>query len=340
MKITLRDIAKESGYSITTVSRALAGYDDVNEATRTAIIELAKRRGYQPNQVARQLRHQRTNTIGLIIPNNDVGFSDDFFSELMMGVGHAASEHGYDVLISAQASYETEMDAYHRIVGGNRVDGIVLARTRNNDPRIEYLQSISLPFVVSGRRSLNEENDFAFIDVDTQLGIKLLVDHLIEQGHREVAIVLPPSEMAFTAYRLEGYRQSLQQAGISFNPDYVAHADLKRKGGYEATNALLDQFPHITAVVGCNDLMALGAMSAIQDRGLQVGKQIAVGGFDDIPAAEFSSPPLTTVHQPIYDIGLRLMGMLIKLIRGETLDQAQILLEPKLIIRESCGGNR
>lgn len=340
MQITLRDIAKKSGYSVTTVSRALAGYNDVNEATRTLIIDIATSMGYQPNLVARHLRHQRTNTIGLIIPSNDIGFSDDFFSELMMGVGHAASEHGYDVLISAQASFETELDAYRRIVGGNRVDGMVLARTRKDDPRIEYLHSISHPFVVSGRRSLNEENDFAFIDVDSQLGIKMLVDHFVELGHREIALLLPPAEMAFTDYRLEGYKDSLKQAGIPFKPEYVVCADLKRRGGYEATRRLLGQFPQLTAFVGCNDLMALGAMSAIQDRGYRVGDQIVVGGFDDIPAAEYSSPPLTTVRQPIYEIGVRLMNMLIQIVQGFTPERSQILLEPALVVRESCGSKR
>ncbi len=338
MQVKLKDIADKSGYSITTVSRALAGYDDVNESTRQAIIELAISMGYQPNQVARQLRSQRTNTIGMVIPANDQGFSDDFFSELMMGVGHAASTHGYDLLLSAQTSTQKEMDAYYRIVGGNRVDGVVVARTRKNDPRIEYLQKMHHPFVVSGRRAPGRDSDFPYIDVDSQAGLRRMVAHFVKQGHRKIALILPPAEMAFTDYRLQGYKDGLAEAGISFSEQYTFYSDLKRDGGYDCANYLLDSYPELTGIIACNDLMALGAMSAVQERGLRVGQDIAIAGFDDIPAAEFSHPPLTTIRQPIYEIGERLIEMLLKVIQKQPLENPHVLLQPTLILRESSGG--
>jgi LacI family transcriptional regulator len=340
MRVTLRDIADKSGFSVTTVSRALAGYDDVNEDTRRKIIDLALLMGYEPNQVARQLRHQRTATIGMVIPANDQGFSDDFFSELMMGVGHAATVYGYDLLLSAQTSPENEMAAYRRLVGGRRVDGVILARTRLDDPRIEYLKQQGFPFVVSGRNTPGQPSDFPYVDVDSQLGIKLMVHHLAELGHRHIGLILPPPEMAFTSYRLTGYQEGLAEAGLSYNESYVLHGDLRRLGGYQAARQLISAFPQLTALVACNDLMALGAISAVQELGLRIGSDIAVSGFDDIPAAEYSTPPLTTIRQPIYEIGQRLFEMLIRIIQRLPLEEPHILLEPTLVIRESSGSSQ
>src|SRR5215211_4890244 len=179
MQVKLRDIAREAGFSITTVSRALAGYDDVNENTRRRIAEVAAALGYQPNLLARQLRMQRTQTLGLIIPSADNSISNEFFSQLLLGIGDAASHAGYDLLVSAHVPGEPEMAAYRRIIGGNRVDGMILARTRQNDERIAYLQSLDHPFVVNGRSAPGERSDFPFIDVDSQTGIASAVAHLV-----------------------------------------------------------------------------------------------------------------------------------------------------------------
>ena len=271
----------------------------------------------------------------MIIPANDEGFSDDFFSELMMGVGHAATVYGYDLLLSAQTSPENEMAAYRRLVGGRRVDGVVVARTRRNDPRIEYLTQQGFPFVVSGRNPPGEPSEFPYVDVDSRLGIKMMVRHMAESGHRHIGLLLPPPEMAFTSYRLTGYQEALTEAGLPHNESCILYGDLKRSGGYQAAHQLLSAVPYITAIVACNDLMALGAMSAIQELGLRIGSDIAVSGFDDIPAAEYSTPPLTTVRQPIYEIGQRLFEMLIHIIQRQLLEEPHVLLEPALIIRES-----
>lgn len=340
MHITLKDIAEQTGFSITTVSRALAGYSDVNAGTRQQILDVAKSLGYQPNLLARQLRNQRTQTIGIIIPAHDHSFSNDFFGELLRGIGDAAARFRHDVLISAQpAGEEEEMSAYQRVVGGNRVDGMILARTRRNDTRISYLQQHKHPFVVSGRNAPGEPSDFAYVDVDSQLGIKMATAHFLELGHRHIGLILPPPDIAFTEYRHTGYRQALDEAGISYQPDYVIYGDLMRSGGYQCGKTLLEKYSQITAVVASNDLMALGAMSAVQGCGLQVGEDVAICGFDDIPAAEYALPALTTVHQPIYDIGQRLVQMLLSLItQPEHLPQ--VILEPTLVIRASSGSSR
>lgn len=340
MKPKLKDLAEKSGYSITTVSRALTGYSDVSPKTREHILQIATQLGYEPNSLARQLRLQETRTIGMIIPANDESFSNDFFTQLMMGVGNMASLHRYDLLISAQGPGDEEMQAYRRMVGGRRVDGIILARTRRSDPRIAYLKSQQYPFAVSGRAAPDENTDFPSIDVDSQAGIRMLVEHFVSLGHKHIGLILPPPELAFTTYRHEGYRDGLTNAGLPYRADYVIYGNLLRSGGYTGTTQLLDEHPEITTLIACNDLMALGAMSAIKGRGLRVGGDIGVAGFDDIPAAEYSHPTLTTIRQPIYEIGQRLVNMLLSLIKGHPLEDNQILLIPTLRIRESSGGSR
>jgi LacI family transcriptional regulator len=337
MKIRLKDIAKLTGYSITTISRALAGYSDVNAQTRAYILETAQQLGYQPNGIAQQLRRQITNTIGLVIPANAHDFSGDFFSQLLHGISAEAAEQHFDVLVSSALTEADETSVYQRLVGGHRVDGMILARTRHNDPRIAYLRAQDHPFVVAGRAAPDEPSDFPHIDVDSQAAIRALVAHLSALGHRHIGLILPPPEIAFTAYRLLGYQEGLVAAGLPVEPAYLRYGDLTRGSGFKATHQLLDAQPQLTAIIACNDLMALGAMSAAQERGLRVGSDLSVVGFDDIPAAEYSHPPLTTIRQPTYQTGRHLTAMLISLIRGEQPVQTQVVLEGELIVRRSSG---
>jgi len=341
MQVTLKDIAEKSGFSVTTVSRALAGYSDVNQQTRQHIIAVASEAGYQPNLLARQFRSQRTHTLGVIVPVHDHTFISGFYNQLMLGIGAAASHEHYDLLISAQdAGDEDEVAAYQRLVAGNRVDGMILARTRQNDARIQYLKARGHPFVVAGRAAPGEISDFPFIDVDSQTGIYQVVEHFVGLGHRDIGLILPPPEMAFTGYRHAGYREGLAAAGIPYTPEYVVHGDLWWSGGYQGAQTLLESHPELTAIIASNDLMAIGAMSLIQSKGLAVGRDVAVSGFDDIPAAEFSYPSLTTIHQPIYDIGQRLVKILSEIIAGVTPQQLQAVLPGTLIVRASSGFSR
>jgi LacI family transcriptional regulator len=333
----LKDLSQKTGFSITTVSRALAGYSDVSEQTRQRILTAAREMDYQPDEVARQLRSQRTNTLGLILPAHDHSFSEGFFHQLMRGIGDAAGAARYDVLISAGAPGDDELATYKRIVGGNRVDGIILARTRQHDERIAYLRRIGHPFIVSGRTAPDEESDFPYIDVDSQAGIASATAHLIALGHRKIGLILPPPEIAYTEYRRRGYEQAFEAVGLPCQPEWIIHGDLMRSGGHAGMNTLLSRHPDMTAVVCCNDLMALGAMQAIQARGLTVGRDVAVVGFDDLPLSEYAHPPLTTVRQPIYEIGRRLVEILLSIIAGTPMASTQVLLPTTLVVRASCG---
>ncbi len=340
MQITLKDVAEQSGFSVTTVSRALSGYDDVNPRTREHILKIADQLGYQPNLVARQLRSQNTYTIGLIIPNELNDAEDDFFGLLLKGISHTTANNGYDVLVGTHLPDADPLEPYHRIVGGRRVDGVIVARTYREDPRIRYLRERRHPFVVAGRAGLDEISDFPYIDADSQKGLRMLVQHFVGYGHRQIGLILSPDALAFTPYRLTGYQEGLAGAGIPYQPEYVIAGDMTRQGGSEAAHQLLSRAPQLTAIIACNDLMAIGAMSHLQERGLTPGVDVAIGGFDDIPLAAHIYPALTTIHQPIYQIGQQLARMLLQIIAGQTPSEEAILLKPTLVIRESSGGLR
>ncbi len=335
MVVTLKDIAKETGKSITTVSRALNDYDDVSSATKELVHRVATELGYTPNILAQRLQKQNADTIGLIMPTFGPRFSDPFFSELLAGVGNRAASLGYDLLVSTRAPGAEEVKAYCSIAQGRRVDGFVLVRTRRKDARVECLKKNSYPFVAFGRA---EENiDFPFVDEDGTYGMKLVIEHLVSLGHRRIACISPPPELMFAHYRLQGFKEGLAEASLHTDDALILTGDLTQRGGYEQANKLLDLPSPPTAIAACNDLMAFGAMSAAQERGLVVGKDISITGFDDIPMAEYSHPSLTTLHQPLYKIGSMVCEMLIRLIQGEYLEKEQTLLKPELIIRQSSG---
>jgi len=335
MSATLKEIARRTGKSVTTVSRALADYHDVSPETKVLVRRVAEELGYTPNLLAQRLQKRRSETIGLILPTFGPRFADPFFSEFLAGVGNMAAEYGYDLLVSTQPPGDRELQVYRQKVQSRRVDGFVIVRTRSHDARIHYLRDIGFPFVAFGR--IEGELDFSFVDVDGAQGMRLVGEHLIRLGHRRIACLAPPPDLLFAEHRLAGLRQALAAHGLDLAKHQVLLGDLTQKSGFEAAMRLLNGPQRPTAIAACNDLMALGAMSAIQERGLEVGKDVALTGFDDIPMAEHSHPPLTTVHQPIYQIGKMVCEKLIQQLQGQEAAPHQVILEPKLVVRQSCG---
>jgi LacI family transcriptional regulator, galactose operon repressor len=334
MAATLKDIARKLGISITTVSRGLAGYDDVAAETRQRIQETADNLGYQPNLIARRLQKQRTDTLGFIMPTFGPRFSDPFFSEFIAGIGNEAAEQEYDLLVSTHApESKEEKQAYRRATQRGWVDGLIVIRTREDDSRIHHLHTNNFPFVVFGRADMPFE--FPFIDEDGIAGMQLLVQHLADLGHRRISFITPPAGLMFGRYRLQGYQATMAANQLSVMPDWIVEGDLTQKSGVEAMKQLLTLPSRVTAVICGNDLMAMGAISQIQREGLTVGKDIAVVGFDDIPSAAYVNPPLTTIRQPIYDIGRQACAMLIDIVNGRIPKNPHLLLTPTLVVRAS-----
>lgn len=339
MAVTLKDIAQKVGVSVTTVSRGLAGYDDVAKETQQRIRETANDLGYHPNLMARRLQKQRTDTLGFIMPTFGPRFSDPFFSEFIAGIGTEAAVHSYDLLVSTHApDSNQERDAYQRAAHGGWVDGLIVVRTREDDPRIKLLCELGFPFVAFGRTECDCE--FPYVDEDSAAGMRQLVQHFVDLGHERIGFIAPPAGLMFGRYRLHSYHETMAANNLPVAENWVVTGDMTQRGGAEVVNQLLELEPSVTAVIAGNDLMAVGALNRIQQRGLTVGQDIAVAGFDDIPLATYTTPPLTTIHQPIYEIGRRTCAMLIDLINGRSPQNQHVLLTPELIIRESSGSHR
>jgi DNA-binding LacI/PurR family transcriptional regulator len=333
VSITLKDIARRVNRSVTTVSRALHDYDDVNEETRQLVKRTAREMGYMPNVVAQRLQKRRTDTLGVILPTFGPRLSDPHFGEVLAGVGDQIARAGFDLLISITGPDMDELEAYRQKITGKRLDGVLVIRTLRHDKRIEFLLSESMPFVAYGRTL--DDCDFPYVDVDYMVGMRALVQHLGDLGHKRIGCVVGSPEFTFVFYQLEGFRQAMINCGLSVDESLVIEADLTQRGGYGAAQTLLSQSDPPTAIIASNDLMALGVMSAAQDQGLDVGRDIAVSGFDDIPLAETSHPTLTTIGLPAHRLGELMGQMLVSLALEEPLPDRHVLVQPSLIIRQS-----
>jgi LacI family transcriptional regulator len=336
--VTLKDIAERVGKSVPTVSRALANFPDISAETREEIRRVAQEMGYVPNITARNLQKQRTDTISLILPvANHLKISDPFFSEFLSSVVETATKSSFS-LILISSDQQNEHETYLRLIRNSQVDGFIVMRTRLQDNRIDLLRSQKIPFIAFGR--VAGENDFPFVDNDDELGIRLVVDHLVELGHRRIGFIAEPTLFTKSYYRLQGYLQGLRAHGLTYDPDLIVEASFRQPSGKASAEILLSRPEPPTAIVASNDLLALGALSAAQEHELDVGSDISITGYDDILLAEYANPPLTTVHQPADLFGTQLTEMLIKIIRKETPDEKQIIHAPSLVVRQSTAPRR
>jgi DNA-binding LacI/PurR family transcriptional regulator len=331
-EVTLKDIAATVGKSVAAVSRALNDYGDISEETREQVKRVAREMGYTPNLMARRLLKRTTDTLGFILPVLSPRDADPYFSELMAGVASAAAELGFDLLVSTCRPGPDEQEVYQRLISG-RVDGMVVARPRCRDTRIEWLLKKRIPFVVVGR--VNFPADMLSVADDAREAARLVVEHLVEQKHERIALINTPPDLAFSADFLAGFRKAITQAGLSFSEDWLEHSDFTQKDGYRAAQVLLSQTNAPTAIVTADDIIALGAMAAAQNQGFEVGQDLVITGYGDALLAEYAQPPLTTVYRPTYTLGQQAARMLITHLRGEVLANEYVVIKPSLVIRQS-----
>jgi LacI family transcriptional regulator len=336
MPVNIRDLAERLNLSITTVSRALDGYHDVSPETRRRVIEAAQEMGYSPSRAARQLRKQQAEAVGFILPAPMPRVGEPTSLEFIAGLGDQAAANNYDLLLSsAPPDSDEEKLLYRRLVQGRRVDGIVLSRVRLHDWRVDYLLQAGFPFVAAEHGEPGAT--FPYIEVDSKAGMRMLVDHLARQGHRRIAFIGGPAYLIIQMDRLAGYLDGIVAAGAIHDERYIVTGDLSAAGGYRAAQTLLDLAVPPTAIMAINDRTAVGVVRAIHDRKLVPGKDLAVTGFDGLGDSDFKEPELTTIDYPVYQIASRLVMMLLKLIQHEAVDEAQVVLQPELLVRDSSG---
>ncbi|MCA9884903.1 MAG: LacI family DNA-binding transcriptional regulator [Anaerolineaceae bacterium] len=337
---TIRDVARYAEVSVGTVSNVLNGSTLVKSETRQRVLEAIEALDYHPTAAARSLNTQRTNTIGLIrseirLPNDAIE-TDPVVLDLIDGVTSEATRSSIGLTFWTVPAGEREMQLYKQLVTSRQIDGLIVFALRENDPRVAYLTEQNFPFVVFGR--FQSEKGQNWIDVDGAIGIELAVKHLFELGHRRIGYLSPPHEQYLTQVRWEGFISGMREATLPIDRSLIFEGDFSEQSGQLGAHYLLDQFDPPTAIICSNDRMAFGAMRAIQVRGLVVGQDVSVVGFDDIPLARYSNPPLTTINQPTRDIGKALFQLLMKIVNQEpTADLGSQLIKPELIVRQSTG---
>ncbi len=336
-RITLKEVAALAGVSYQTVSKVLNHQVQVAKDTEERIWKAAQELGYRPSYTARSLRQQRSQTIGYAWEPSPPDQTNPILDEFLQSMFHVAEQNGYYLLcFPLHADPELKLRSYQELIDTGRVDAFVLSHVEFNDVRIKYLCDRNFPFVAFGRS--NQDLCFPYIDVDGGTGIRLVVQHLLEQNHQNIAILAWPEDSRVGSNRLQGYFDGLASAGIFPHPEWIVRGQGNFEYGLQGAQQLLSLPSEIrpTAIIALNDMMAIGAMNAVQAQGLVVGKEIAVTGFDDTPMSRFVNPPLTTLHQPVWEIGERLMNTLISMIdTGSLQEPIGELVAPKLVIRAS-----
>jgi DNA-binding LacI/PurR family transcriptional regulator len=339
--VTLKQVAKLAGVSYQTVSKVLNRQIQVTKETEERILQAAQTLGYRPSFVARSLRTQRAFTIGYSWPPSSPDRENIILDQFLQSMFLAAEERGYYLLcFPYHTNVEKHLATYNELIETRRVDGFVLSSIEYDDPRVTLLLERNFPFVGFGRS--NPELLFPWIDVDGGQGIRESIVHLLEDGHRRIAALAWPADSRVGNNRMEGYFSALREAGITPEKEWIKRGDGVFEFGYQATLDLLDLPDDCrpTALIALNDMMAVGASQAIKDRGLQVGRDFAVAGFDDAPMVQYTSPPLTTLRQPITEIGQRIIDMLMEYINTGSLPKnPNILVSPQLIVRDSTRRN-
>ncbi|MEV4491464.1 LacI family DNA-binding transcriptional regulator [Micromonospora coxensis] len=328
---TLEAVARRAGVSRATVSRVVNGSTTVagpiQEAVRRAVAEL----GYVPNLAARSLVTQRTDSVALVMPEEATRvFSDDqVFPGIIRGAAQEleAADKQLVLMLAGSPAGHARVERY---TTGRHVDGVLFASLHGADPLPGKLARLGIPVVCSGRPLGGVA--VPYVDVDHVGGVSGAVRHLITNGRRRIATIAGPQDMVAGIERLTGYRNTIAEAGL---PERVAYGDFTRESGARAMHQLLDEHPDLDAVFAASDLMAHAALRTLREAGRRVPQDVAVIGFDDIETAAYTDPPLTTVRQPIVELGRALTRQLLRMTAGEAIDEA-LILPTELVLRESA----
>ena len=328
---TLLDVARLAGVSTATVSRSLEKPKSVAEATRARVMEAVAACGYTPNIMARNLRKMETRLVTILMPD----VTNPFFNQIVRGIEQVARQHGYSVLIADSENDPGQETAYGGLLAAKRTDGMILLNGHmpagllpagqdhsGNAPIVvacEYLPNLNLPTV----------------QIDNIEAATRATQHLLELGHRRIGFITGPMWNVLSRDRLYGYRTALLNAGLPFDESLVATGNFSIESGIVATEQLLLLSPRPTGIFASSDEMAIGGIRAARDAGLKLPRDLSIVGFDDIRFAAFVDPPLTTIRQPGLEIGRHAMGLLARIMAGETVEERRFMLPTELVIRES-----
>jgi len=332
---TLEDVARQAGVSVSTVSRTINRPDMVNANTRTRVKAAIDDLEYRPNRVARRLRRLdgRAHMLGLLIPD----IQNPFYSDIVRGVEDVAYARDAAVILCNTDETSDREQFYVDVLKAESADGVILPPIARSDDSFD-VDSIGMPLVFFDRRISGGSVDT--VVVDNERGARDAVDHLIGLGHQRIGFINGPATIATSAERLAGYRHALKKHGIDADPDLIRRGRPTRDAGKTLTDELLRLDRPPSALFAANNQLALGVMESIHMHKLHVPDDVAVATFDDAPWAKLLDPPLTAVRQPSYEMGRRAAELLFDRIASPGRPAALVVLQPKLIVRASCGHRR
>ena len=328
----IHDVAREAGVSISTVSRVIQGASNVLPETRTRIEEAIQHLNYHPNRLAQQFRTQQTKMILVIVP--EIG--NPFFADILTGIEDVAAKVDYNVLLVDSHGNRAVESRCYEMLSQKLVDGIITFSV--GIPKEELKQLASQYPVVIGIRYFSEKT-IANVTIDNIKATKDITSYMLNLGHKRICYLGGPEGVPIYQDRASGYMEALKERGIPVDHSLIVHCTPDVQGGYDAISSLLhDADRKFTAIVASGDIMAIGAIRALNDRGLKIPDDVAISGFDDIAFSALVTPSLTTVRQPKHQIGVRTMEKRMDLIAGKTLASNRDVLNYEIVIRESSGG--
>lgn len=328
---TIKDIARKAGVAPSVVSRALNNKYGVKESTKKLILKLAEEMNYYPNTAARSLVTRRTETIGIMMAD----ISEPYYSQLIKGMEYIANQTGYTLLFSNSYESIEHNRVLQKMINAQRVDGLIIVGSNIQEKNFSLaLLEEKVPFVLIERNFSDPRVNCIWLD--NIEGAYLATKYLIEKGHRKIAHIAGNLYYQVALDRLEGYKRALQEWKIDYSEELVVSGNFLWQKSYETMNDILRHHPQCTAVFAASDAMAYGAIQAINEAGLTIPDDIAIIGFDDLEFSSLTSPPLTTIRQPRYQMGLKAMELLTKILRDEAENGVKIPLKPELIVRRSA----
>jgi len=328
--VTLDQVARAAGVSRATASRVFSGSRAVSEEARQSVERAAQELRYVPNRAARSLAAGRSESVGVVVPQpTSPHFLDPHFPRLLRAIGEELSANGLQMAVFAPQS-ERDVDRLEQYLAGGHVDAVLMLSLPGSHALSDRLQARGIPVVFGGQ----PRGPLAsFVDIDNRAGGHSATEHLIAQGRRRIAHIAGPKQVSAASDRQQGFRDAMWNAGL--RSDLVEHGELDRDGGELAMSRLLARADQIDAVFVASDAMAAGAMWAAQVVGRRVPDDVAIIGFDDLPLAAATRPPLSSVRQPIERMGYEMTRMVLAMAAGGAHPPQQVIVRPELVVRES-----
>ncbi|WMT41445.1 LacI family DNA-binding transcriptional regulator [Paenibacillus sp. D2_2] len=337
MAVTIKDVAKKAGVSPSTVSRVLSNHPRISAETSRKVKEIMDQLGYHPNIMAKSLVSKTTNSICIMLPKSaEELFSNFFFMELIRGIVTQANRLGFDVLLSSGANEKEEVECVSRLLNGHRVDGVILLYSRINDPVIDFLYKNNHNFVLIGRSE--QYPDILSVDNDNVQASYDATKHLISLGHKRIGFVSGPPELVVSKDRLKGYLLALNDAGLETKPEWIVEGEFLQESGYRAISFFMNLPDRPTAIVLIDDVVSFGVLRGLYELNYKVPEDLCLVSFNNIPLAEMSTPPLSSVDIGIYNMGYTASGMLIQAIQNNSGDKTvpgRYIIPHRLVVRES-----